>query len=423
MSTPALRTLVVWKDDQRVGELRDAGNLWSFAYDPEWCHSPDAVALSPSLPLQQEPIEDGGSQRPVQWFFDNLLPEEGERTLLALDANIDDADAFGLLQRYGPESAGALTLLVPGEVLPAGGLMPLSDQELSRRIRELPRVPLSHDAPKRMSMAGAQHKLAIVVDGEQLFEPRGNTASTHILKPDHPQPDHYAHTAVNEWFVMRLAAQVGLDVPQTSLRRVPEPVYLVERFDREGHFDDARRRHILDACQLLSLDRRFKYEQATAKTLRKLAELCRARASARQAIFRWSVFNLLVGNSDAHLKNLSFFPLPQGISLAPHYDLIATSIYNEANWLGERLVTSIGKATRFGDVRRADIQDFGGELGIPATTSARMLDDMLAKIGQHASAWLSHCEQDPALALSQGEARLLRGIVHGPIKDLSLQLR
>ena len=44
---------------------------------------------------------DGATQRPVQWDFDNLLPEEGQRSLLAADATIDTADAFGLLAYSG----------------------------------------------------------------------------------------------------------------------------------------------------------------------------------------------------------------------------------------------------------------------------------------------------------------------------------
>lgn len=422
MSVPAPRTLDVWMDQTRIGELREAGNLWSFAYNVDWQASPDAFALSPSLPLAEGEIVDGASQRPVQWFFDNLLPEEGARTLLAQDAGVDSADAFGLLQRYGPESAGALTLLTPGEALPTGGLSPLSDEALSARIRNLPRVPLSHDAPKRMSVAGAQHKLAVVLDHGELFEPQGRTASTHILKPDHPQPDHYAHSTINEWFVMRLAAAVGLPVPEVALQRVPEPVYLVKRFDRVGDGAQARRRHVLDACQLLSLDKAFKYQQATAETLRELAELCRTRALTRQAIFRWSVFNLFIGNGDAHLKNLSFFPDAKGVAIAPHYDLIGTSIYRDGAWGQAELVTPMGNAIRFGDVCRDDVHRFGEALGIPRAVSDRLLGEIRGKVNRLALALLEACEHDKELALLPGEARLLRQLVHGHMRDISQQL-
>jgi serine/threonine-protein kinase HipA len=52
--------------------------------------------------------------RPVQWYFDNLLPEEKLREQIALDARLRDKDdAFALLEYLGAESAGALILLPP----------------------------------------------------------------------------------------------------------------------------------------------------------------------------------------------------------------------------------------------------------------------------------------------------------------------
>lgn len=55
-------------------------------------------------------------------------------------------------------------------------------------------LSLTHDAPKKISLAGAQHKLAVVLTAQGLFEPRGNTSSTHILKPEHQNKDHYLST-------------------------------------------------------------------------------------------------------------------------------------------------------------------------------------------------------------------------------------
>ena len=422
MSTSPERSLAVWLDDTRVGRLRETGNLWAFAYDQQWLGAAEGFDLSPSLSRAAGEIVDGASQRPVQWFFDNLLPEEGARTLLARDAGIAPADAFGLLQRYGPESAGALTLLAPGETLPAGGLQALSDEALSARIRNLPLAPLSHDAPKRMSMAGAQHKLAVVKDRESLWEPIGRTASTHILKPDHEQSEHYPHSVANEWFIMRLAEAVGLSVPAVEMRRVPEPVYLVRRFDRGGSGQTARRLHVLDGCQLLSLDRAFKYEQATADTLRKLAEICRAKAATRQSLFRWAVFNAIVGNGDAHLKNLSFLPTRQGVDLAPHYDLISTSVYREDGWGADTLTTPMGAVARFAAVRRDDVLQFGQALGLPQSVGSRLLDESRAAIGRHANALLDAYQALPAGQVDPGEARLLRQIVYGPIRELLAQL-
>ena len=49
------------------------------------------------MPLQAEPLVDGASVRAVQWYVDNLLPEENQRLLLAGDAGLDAADASSLL--------------------------------------------------------------------------------------------------------------------------------------------------------------------------------------------------------------------------------------------------------------------------------------------------------------------------------------
>lgn len=178
-----------------------------------------------------------------------------------------------------------------------------------------------------MSLAGAQHKLAIVVEDGELYEPAGARASSHILKPDHPDSD-YPHSVANEWFVMRLAKRLGLDVPDVQRRYVPMPVYLVERFDRVREAGEWRRRHAIDACQLLGIDRRFKYSAVNIGHLARLANACRSPAVARTRLFSWLVFNVLVGNSDAHLKNLSFLVSNEGIRLAPFYDLLSTASYD-----------------------------------------------------------------------------------------------
>lgn len=177
-----------------------------------------------------------------------------------------------------------------------------------------------------MSLAGAQHKLAVVLQAGALFEPVGATASTHILKPDHPDAD-YPHSAINEWFVMRLAKRLGFDVPDVHRRYVPSAVYLVDRFDRRATPQGWQRQHVIDACQLLGLDRSFKYSQGSMESLAALADACRSPAVARTRLFGWLVFNMLIGNGDAHLKNLSFVVSHEGVQLAPFYDLLSVAIY------------------------------------------------------------------------------------------------
>ncbi len=128
----AAKTLVVYANGRHVGALTDENGIWSFGYDDTWTSASDAFPLSPAFPLTNEPVVDGSRERPVQWFFDNLLPEEGMRVALAREAKLDATDAWGLLAWYGRESAGALTLLPEGAREAAG----LSGILWARRVRK-----------------------------------------------------------------------------------------------------------------------------------------------------------------------------------------------------------------------------------------------------------------------------------------------
>jgi serine/threonine-protein kinase HipA len=415
------RTLVVWSNHSKVGTLREHNNLWVFEYDPAWT----MFDLSPTLPRSAGRIEDGSSKRPTQWFFDNLLPEEGARTLLAADADIDEADAFGLLAHFGAESAGALTLLSPAETPGPRGRQPLSFSELSARIKALPDVPLSQGGSKRMSLAGAQHKLPVIFDNGELFEPDAAEPSTHILKPDHSKPNQYPHSAINEFVMMKLARAVGLAVPDVHLIHVPEPAYLVERFDRALENDIIRRRHVIDACQLLSLDRAFKYTQCLPDTLTAIVDQCRAKAATRKVLFDWFVFCLLIGNTDNHLKNLSFYMSPEGVVITPHYDLLSTAVYEPDNgWLKARLEWKIGSVRTLGEVSSAYLAELGRILKVPLRLQTQTVSRMVKAIEQRFPVIYEEIRAIPypAGVSKEGELRLLRQIQHGVIADMATRL-
>ncbi|WP_153116624.1 HipA domain-containing protein [Rhodocyclus tenuis] len=420
-----------------VGSLQEVGGLWSFQYARAWLDNPQCFALSPHLPLAAEPLLDGASRRPVQWYFDNLLPEEGQRALLASDARLEAADAFGLLAWYGAESAGSLTLLSPlAGAQSANALRALPDELLEQRIRQLPTAPLTHAASKRMSLAGAQHKLAVVLQEGALFEPAGASPSTHILKPDHPDAD-YRHSVINEWFVMRLARRLGLDVPDVHRRYVPSPVYLINRFDRFADAQGWQRRHVIDACQLLGLDRSFKYSQGSMASLAALANACRSPAVARARLFGWLVFNVLVGNSDAHLKNLSFLVSHEGIQLAPFYDLLSVAAYDTAAFdkkawpTQSELAWPIQGVRHFSDIGRSLLLEAGTALNLARGTAGRLLENLRARVMREAEALFAEVEAEnariaqarPELSLTMAaEARCLRTILYAVIKDMARQL-
>jgi serine/threonine-protein kinase HipA len=419
-----VRELKTYVDHQFVGTLREDNNLWVFEYDPAWSAHPQGFDLSPALPRDVAEHRDGGSVRPVQWYFDNLLPEEDLRRIVAKDAGIKSAeDAFALLEYLGAESAGSLTLLLPGVALPEQqALRPLSFEELNKRIEDLPRDSLQKEAPKRMSIAGAQHKLLVVFkeEGEKradLYEPVGAVASTHILKPDHPRQETYPASTFLEWLTMQLARAANLSIPRVTLLNVPRPVYLIERFDRvtdagamkpeTGDTPPATRRlHAIDACQLLNKSRIFKHSGASVEALREVCEQMGDTLTAPLRLFRWLVFNLLVANDDCHLKNLSFLVGPEGISLAPHYDLLATAVYHtraiagaEGRWPDVEMAVRLSDEIRnFKDVTPEAVMAAAATLGVPDSVALRAVRGVCNHVfGAFDRVYAEHYPDEPRL--------------------------
>lgn len=447
------RVLELRIDDDLVGWLFDVNDVWVFLYSKDWLSKDAAFALSPGLALREEAHVDGSSNRPVQWFFDNLLPEEELRKSLANEAALAFEDVFGLLRHYGSESAGSLILHPLGHRPAEDGLRELKPEELSARIQNLPKAPLTQGAPKRMSLAGAQHKMVVVAHYNEkgeleptLYEPLPATPSTHILKPDSVAAA-YPHSVANEYFSMKLAKQLKLDVPPVFRRYVPEPVYLIERFDREQDRQTAsvRRRHVIDTCQLLNRSRVLKYDLARLDTLTEAVAMTRSKARSRAKLFQWLVFNTLLGNGDSHLKNLSFLVTSSGVELAPGYDMLCTAVYDttafaeqNAIWPKTGLATTLPGATRFDQVTYSGLLESGTALGLGTATARRLLDELLERIEPAADSLLEATTQEyedavarlgadhpqaPRPATQAGEMRLLRAIRHIVIAGMVKQVR
>ncbi len=423
------RELDVLIDQNRIGRLFENTGIWSFEYEATWIKN--GYPLAPGLPLQEARIIDSASVRSVQWFFDNLLPEEMARAKLMATLPKGEWDAWSLLERFGSESAGALTLLKPGNSLAAPELLPLSNEHLQARIDAMPRTPLGASAPKKMSLAGAQEKLPVVMDSKgNLFDPIGSQISTHILKPD-VLNEHYPQSAVNEWYCARVAQELKLPVPLVCLKYVPSCVYLIERFDRQKENDILRRLHTLDAAQLLNFAAGSKYTKSGVDALKDIIGLCRAKAQTRIALFRWTTFNILIGNGDAHLKNLSLFVSQKGYSLAPHYDLVSTVSWarpelvgpNEPQWPNIELSFPIGGAGKFGEIRCEHLFKFADEIGLPRTSASRELSRLIENIEGAADKVMNEFEKLTVPDnIKAGQLRMLRAIRHLPISAMKKQL-
>ena len=336
--------LNVYLRGDKVGRLwLDAGRSFVFAYDQNWLTTAAAVPLSLQLPLQDEPFI-GERARP---FFANLLPESDLRRALARKLGLSEQNDFALLEAVGGECAGAVSLLPDDMPLPeTGGYRVLNDDDLNALVDELPKRPmLAGERGIRLSLAGAQNKLPVHFDGQHIGVPIGNAPSSHILKPPIEQ---YLHTVENEYFCMRLAQHVGLSVPQVTLLHKRKSLYLIERYDRKYAAGDTLERvHQEDFCQALGIPPDQKYEKEGGPGIRQCFTLLRDHSVVPVPDLRtcldWVLFNYLIGNADAHAKNISLLLMQGGPRLAPFYDLMCTAVYPD---LTDKLAMKIGGEDR-----------------------------------------------------------------------------
>jgi serine/threonine-protein kinase HipA len=141
-----------------------------------------ATALSQSLPLRKEPFW----RKECRGFFGGILPEESKREIIAKNLGISAPNDYAMLERIGGECAGAVTFIPEGQTLPARNdtYRKLSNEELARILGELPKRPLlAGEEGIRLSLAGAQDKIAVRIEGGEICLPLGGAPSTHILKP------------------------------------------------------------------------------------------------------------------------------------------------------------------------------------------------------------------------------------------------
>ncbi|MDP1613802.1 MAG: HipA domain-containing protein [Sulfuritalea sp.] len=362
--------LEVRLDGRLTGWLDHEGatNRYAFAYSPAWLEREDAFPLSPHLPLASVAgtTLDRHSAA-VRQFFENLLPEGQALDDAAAAYKVSKSNLAGLMAALGRETAGALAIVpetVGGAIGLAASRRLLSPEELSQRIRQRPQLPFSvWDGKVRLSIAGYQDKIAVLEEAGRWFLVEGrDLASTHILKPEPVNPLMAGLTS-NEFFCMRLAAQVGLPVAAVRLLHVPQPVLAIARFDRRIEGDTVRRLHAIDGCQALGLPAGFKYERpygdardvreirdgASLPRLFRLLAVSARPALEQRALLRWVIFQVLIGNTDAHAKNLTFMSGPAGLTLAKAYDLVCGLAF-PVEYVDQTYAMAIGDAFSPADV-------------------------------------------------------------------------
>ncbi len=315
--------------------------------------------------------------------------------------HVSESSTLKLLDALGGECAGSVSLingdaynasLVDLKSVTLGSrYKKLGNTNLSAMVERMNRRPLLTGASDlRLSLAGAQQKLPLARFEGIWYLPLEGAPSTHILKPSRePYPD----LAVNEYVCMQVASLCGLPVPRTELFFLEEtPFYVIERYDRKlitGVPQGIKRIHQEDACQALCLMPDCKYESDGGPGFSQILSLVHAHTSvpilAIRTLLSLAIFNFLVGNCDAHVRNISFLypiqgkPRNRSATLAPLYDLVSTTVYED---LLSKLSMKIGGEYLIDHIRRNHFILLGEEALVGRPYMEKLLDSMSDAVPQ-----------------------------------------
>ena len=239
----------------------------------------------------------------------------------------------------------------------------------------------------RVSLSGVQPKAGLIIKGNQLVIPSEQERSRYILKP---APSSYAllerkDCPANEHLSMQLASQVyHIETAPNALCFFSdgEQAYITRRVDAAP---DGSKYQQEDFASLAGLTKAhggsdYKYSNLSYE---ECAEIIGKYTTAPSVeilkFFRMVVFNYLILNDDAHLKNFSLINRGDGeYHLSPAYDLINTSLH-----LYEPRIFALDKGlfhegmhlTDTRTVTRVDFEEFGRRIGLATRLVKRELDN------------------------------------------------
>ena len=314
------------------GATRPVGRLWarakgarqtcSFAYDPTWLGLAGAFPLEPNLPLVRGDAHwDGGLFN----AFSDPAPDRWGRNLM------------GRRERHQAKAEGR----APRTLLEADFLMLVEDQTRlgALRFRDVGAEGFAaadaHPVPPLVALPRLLGAARRIVDDRETHEdlrlllapgsslggarPKASVrdAQGELLIAKFPSQTDDWPIPTWESVAMTLAQQAGISVPAFQLRQVAKrPVFMMARFDRMA---DGGRRPFRSALTALGA------ADGEVRSYLELVDVLRqdgadAPGDAAQ-LWRRMVFNILISNTDDHLRNHGFLREPGGWRLSPAYDL------------------------------------------------------------------------------------------------------
>lgn len=349
------RAAIVTYKGKPAGRLSELGSDSRFVYDPGW-----DTTIACALPAERPDHYYRGGLIP---FFEHLAPEGWLRGRQARAGGTADQDDFGLLLNYGADCIGAV------------GVHPV-DYVFVAPPQKLDAVEEAAALPGR-TLSGVQKKL-LAFQGERGFHPclKPDDPATHIAKFNR---DDLPTLVQNENLSLQLAREILGEAEVTkaapaALAGIDGIALLVERFDRLN----GEKLRLEDFAQILGKPRGRHYDGKYQSSYEEAATVIQ-RFSVRARIdleryYRLVVFNLVLGNADAHLKNFALLETADGMRLSPAYDLVNTLVY--PNYEPFAALEINGRKRPFDSLSRSLIEALGADIGLQAKAVTRALDDL-----------------------------------------------
>lgn len=362
-----MNKLNVFFEEILVGVLiRDEQLIHSFQYSSTWLNHEKSFPLSLAMPLQTDSFPNKVSLS----FFENLLPEGEVRDTLARTHNAEGPYEF--LKRFGLDCAGAM-------IISESETSPYKEQKSERKEIEIEKVfqaieehhsvaqVIADMNPGYLSLAGAQDKFSAIYERGAFYLPTKGGPTTHVVKVPINRSG-VKESVYNEYFCMKLAQEIGLNVPhcQVVLGGL-HPLFVIERYDRVKNKTTVHRLHQQDFCQAQGVVSDNKYESLGGPSLRDNYQVILKNVAIKNRIksvygfLDWICFNLLIGNNDSHSKNISLLLRDSKIELAPFYDLLSTAIYPK---LKTEFSFKIGGRSKAHEIGIKQIEELELELGL-----------------------------------------------------------
>lgn len=230
--------------------------------------------------------------------------------------------------------------------------------------------------------AGGQHPKAIIAINEttheirsgQVLLPEGYTY--YILK--FAEGDDFPFTQL-EMAYYGMAKEAGITMMPSRLLRIDgRSHFLTARYDRAG----GRKIHTQTLAAM----------NPDADSYEDMFEVCRKLgipANEQSELFRRMVFNVMGGNVDDHVKNISFMMEPDGVwHITPAYDVTFTTNLDGTVLENAHSMSIQGK---FEDITEEDLKLFARQNGIK--NAGRIIDEVCTAIS-HFYTYASECQID-----------------------------